>query len=94
MSRLPLGTVTGFYWTRLLNESRFVDERLQARGLVTPAATLVVAPHGSGDIVRRETAFGGEVLEQQFDQPAERDAVRMALARKEPRRETAELDEG
>ena len=93
MSRLPLGTATGFYWTRLLNESRFVDERLQARGLVTPAATLVVAPHHCGNVLRSKVTFVGEVLEQQFDQSAERDAVRMALARKEPRRETAELGE-
>ena len=84
MSRLPLGTTTGLRWARLLHESHFVDERPQTRGLVTPAATLVVAPHGGGDIVRRETAFGGEVLEQQFDQPTERDAVRVTLAREEP----------
>jgi hypothetical protein len=71
VSRLPLGTATGFCGTRLLNENGFVNERSQTRGLVTPTATLIVAPHHSGDTVWSEAAFGGEVLEQQFDQPTE-----------------------
>ena len=94
MATLPLGTAATSI-RRGVDRGRWLgDEGSQAVRFVAATAALIVAPQRGGDGFLREAAFGGEVFEQQFDQPAERDAVRLADLREEPCCEMAELGEG
>lgn len=94
MTTLPLRARTASIRCGFGRVSLLIEERPQARGAITATSALIVAPHHGGDMARVQTTFGREVLEQQFDQSRQRDAVTLPFVCDEPRCETAELGEG
>lgn len=94
MTTLPLRARTASIRCGFGRVSLLIEERSQARGSITATSALIVAPHHGGDMARVQTTFGREVLEQQFDQSRQRDAVTLPFVRDEPRCETAELGKG